>query len=174
MCGAMNTSFWNNPSQWPRDAADAIFLARAFHEIGRAMFGLSWTGKEPSVELPLHKPGPLKAKFASDALRAQAEMVQEKVGQRYEDVLPLYDRAQQVQATIATRAAAGEIKTKLRPVAGGRLADIPAHYWDTEKLLGHRETHPPFCLVPNVIGRTVWQWHGRQWIWVHLHRAGQS
>jgi hypothetical protein len=98
------------------------------------MFGPAWTGQEPSVELPPQRLGPLKAKFANDTLRAQAEAAKERARQKYEADLPLYDRAKKVQVTIAARAAAGEIRTKLRPTAGGQLTDIPAHHWNTEKL----------------------------------------
>jgi hypothetical protein len=74
MCGAMKMDFWKNSSKWPHDMVDAVFLARAFHSIGEAMFGPAWTGEEPSVDPPLSKPGALMARFATDALRVQAEI----------------------------------------------------------------------------------------------------
>src|SRR5262245_45799586 len=43
--------FWARPHVWPRDPRGYVFLARAVEEIGRAMFGRDWTGKEVTPEL---------------------------------------------------------------------------------------------------------------------------
>lgn len=43
--------FWRDPSRWPRDTASHVFLARAVHEMGKALFSAEWTGGEPCVEL---------------------------------------------------------------------------------------------------------------------------
>jgi hypothetical protein len=42
----MTMEFWADTQQWPRDSKDYVFLARAIHEIGRAMHGSAWTGNE--------------------------------------------------------------------------------------------------------------------------------
>jgi hypothetical protein len=49
--------FWRNPGRWPRDTASHVFLARAVHEMGTALFSSEWTGGEACVELmqPLPK-----------------------------------------------------------------------------------------------------------------------
>ncbi|WP_426531773.1 hypothetical protein [Bradyrhizobium sp. McL0615] len=44
-------AFWRDPSRWARDDAAHVFLARAVHEIGKALFGKEWTGDETYVEL---------------------------------------------------------------------------------------------------------------------------
>ena len=47
---------------WPSDLRDAVFLARAADQIGRAMFPVEWTGREFSTflrQLPMPKPPPV-------------------------------------------------------------------------------------------------------------------
>jgi hypothetical protein len=43
--------FWQNPNSWPRDNSTHVFLARAVHQIGKAMFANGWTGEEGAIEL---------------------------------------------------------------------------------------------------------------------------
>jgi hypothetical protein len=43
--------FWRDPSRWARDASSHVFLARAVHQMGGALFGAEWTGGETYVEL---------------------------------------------------------------------------------------------------------------------------
>jgi hypothetical protein len=43
---SVNQGFWSNPKLWPFQPPDWIFLARAFDQIGSAMFGTYWTGSE--------------------------------------------------------------------------------------------------------------------------------
>jgi hypothetical protein len=43
--------FWTKSYEWPRDGAGFIFLARALHLLGRAMFPDEWTGDETKIEL---------------------------------------------------------------------------------------------------------------------------
>jgi len=42
--------FWASPHTWPHDPHGYVFLARAIEEIGQAMFGQDWTGKEVTTE----------------------------------------------------------------------------------------------------------------------------
>jgi len=53
MRGQMNhrVDFWTKSYEWPRDSAGFIFLARALHLLGRAMFPDEWTGDETKIEL---------------------------------------------------------------------------------------------------------------------------
>jgi hypothetical protein len=48
----MNSSrrFWARASDWPRDAKEFIFLARAVDAIGKAIFPDDWTGTEPYID----------------------------------------------------------------------------------------------------------------------------
>ncbi len=41
-----------NARQWPMEAGRIRFLANAFHQIGRAMFGNKWTGDKAFIEQP--------------------------------------------------------------------------------------------------------------------------
>jgi hypothetical protein len=61
--------FWARPHAWPRDPHGYIFLARAVEEIGRAIFGADWTGKEVTTELVRSLPDQHEAS-GSDALYA--------------------------------------------------------------------------------------------------------
>src|SRR5918993_743170 len=44
--------FWLSVGNWPRDPSGYVFLARAVHEIGKAMFPNEWTGREPTTPVP--------------------------------------------------------------------------------------------------------------------------
>lgn len=50
------TKFWANPARWPNDGPGYVFLARALHEVGRALFDNAWTGAEPIAPEPLDLP----------------------------------------------------------------------------------------------------------------------
>ena len=49
--GAMDErqKFWQ-AKDWPDDVRDKVFLARAVHQLGSALFGDEWTGHEPTVD----------------------------------------------------------------------------------------------------------------------------
>ena len=44
--------FWLQGQPWPRDPAGYIFLARAVNQIGKAIYGIKWSGCEPGTSLP--------------------------------------------------------------------------------------------------------------------------
>jgi hypothetical protein len=46
------TRFWVDTGKWPRDAPAYVFLARAVHQVGRAMFQDEWNGREPVTPEP--------------------------------------------------------------------------------------------------------------------------
>ena len=65
-------SYWLNQWQWPADPYGYVFLFRAVHRIGRALFGDAWTGGEPSTEYPRPLYAPLLGKpNVADARRAE-------------------------------------------------------------------------------------------------------
>jgi hypothetical protein len=69
----MALDFWARPDAWPLDPDGYVFLARAVEEIGRAMFGQDWTGKEVTTEhvrsLPDQAQGTVgDASYAHDVL----------------------------------------------------------------------------------------------------------
>ena len=43
--------FWSNRSQWPRDFTGFVFLPDVVHDLGRLLYGVEWTGNEPSVQI---------------------------------------------------------------------------------------------------------------------------
>jgi|GEM_PF-5066520 len=43
--------FWRSAQLWPADPAEHIFLPRAIHKLGAAMFGRDWTGEEPGLDV---------------------------------------------------------------------------------------------------------------------------
>lgn len=42
--------FWEERAKWPRDTADYVFLGRAVHRFGEAMYPGVWTGDESTAE----------------------------------------------------------------------------------------------------------------------------
>lgn len=63
-----NPKLW--PNDWPDDSSEYVFLARAAHEIGRAMFGEEWSGKEPLQNTQSSLPASLG--LADDLARGRA------------------------------------------------------------------------------------------------------
>jgi hypothetical protein len=54
----IDDEIWQNPSGWPRDTPEYVFLGRAVLEVGKVRFEDEWTGTEPTVRviqpLPAH------------------------------------------------------------------------------------------------------------------------
>jgi hypothetical protein len=42
--------FWDNQREWPNDPPNYVFLARACHEVGRAIFGADWIEQHSSLD----------------------------------------------------------------------------------------------------------------------------
>ena len=38
---------FNDPSSWPRDTKQYVFLARALNQVGKALYREEWTGDDP-------------------------------------------------------------------------------------------------------------------------------
>lgn len=49
-----NRAFWANRDAWPASTEERIFLCEAMQEIGGALFGQDWTGKEPEAFAPVN------------------------------------------------------------------------------------------------------------------------
>lgn len=47
----MSANFWRDQTTWPRDRPEMVFLGRAADQLGRALLGEKWTGKEPCAEI---------------------------------------------------------------------------------------------------------------------------
>jgi hypothetical protein len=62
----MEKTFWLTPEAWPTDPAGHVFLARAVHRIGAAIFGKEWIGDEPATQPIELLPDRLKKTFKDD------------------------------------------------------------------------------------------------------------
>lgn len=104
--------FWCREQLWPRDTEDHIFLARAVHTIGRAMFNDAWTGSEPADHEQL------QGKTRNADLLKQAT--------------PQFTK---VKNEIRDRVASGTLIWVWRPVDGGKMSPpLAADLWNTEKI----------------------------------------
>jgi hypothetical protein len=98
----LSSQFWSNPSAWPRDTSDWIFLARAFQKVGSAMFGQHWTGEETITKTELDSdPGPVARRSV---------VLMEMIG----------------------RLQTGDFESGIRPVKGGEIVSIDPTWWNTE------------------------------------------
>lgn len=61
-------AFWSKPDKWPDKSPTHIFLAPAILEVGRLLYGETWTGKEPEVELLAPLPDQLHASIGKPEL----------------------------------------------------------------------------------------------------------
>jgi hypothetical protein len=123
--------FWRSPETWPMEAAGYVVLLRAFHQIGRAIFGSNWTGKEGFAEKPTP---PRLGEFLklSPALQPMERLRAAEAEFKADGVV--YSRAVKVQREIARLAQARVLATAWRKEAGGNLVPIPPEYWNTEQL----------------------------------------
>jgi hypothetical protein len=98
----LGSQFWSNPSAWPRDTSDWVFLARAFQKVGSAMFGQHWTGEETVAKSELDSdPGPVARRSV-----VLMEMIQ--------------------------RLQTGDFESGIRALKGGEIVSIDPTWWNTE------------------------------------------
>jgi hypothetical protein len=132
--------FWTRPEKWPK-VAGYVFLAKAALALGQAMFR-TWTDLDPVIE-PLNPSLLGRSDQAARAITAEwwhrREALEEMMGpERTAVALTAAARAEsrshfiEVQQKIAELAVTGVLKTSMRPVPGGELTEVPAHWWRTE------------------------------------------
>jgi hypothetical protein len=46
---SLRVEFWRDPDAWPKDSSQFAFLGRIVHDVGRLLYGDSWTGHEPAT-----------------------------------------------------------------------------------------------------------------------------
>jgi hypothetical protein len=128
-------NFWADPGRWPADPSGYIFLARAFHEIGRARFGNDWTGHEPyAASIPdpvllalLKKPNSARTAEENERLiRLRASYA----ATRQRNLKESEARARVIEKDIIKRCESGELLAAVRPTRGGAMTSVPAHYWN--------------------------------------------
>jgi hypothetical protein len=111
-------AFWDQPEKWPHDPPGYLFLARACHEVGRAMFGAQWA---ESWGEPAEPP--------DDCDLATWEEYERKCGEYRKTFVAM--RAAVVQA-IAAQCEAGTLVAAVRPKAGGEMTKLEQHHWNCE------------------------------------------
>ena len=149
--------FWRSPESWPKDRAGHVFLARAFQRIGKALFGVGWTGEEafadpalsqPDRFLPPHERRALTLRVIAEAGGSlglvSPEWVRLSDGQRdaalqdfrerhHRETIERFKRAEAVRDKVASVAASGDLKTAWRAIKGGDYKPIPQGFWITER-----------------------------------------
>jgi hypothetical protein len=129
--------FWQNPSSWPRDTMEFVFLGRAVSTIGKALYPSDWTGEEPINGLvpqqitPHLRPPP---GTSASELRASTKKYATTLLIKMMDDLNSRQRFLSVQSTIALLAEGGKLVTAWRPTDGGKQQLIPRQWWNTELL----------------------------------------
>jgi hypothetical protein len=126
-------NFWRDPSRWPRDTASHVFLARAAHEMGKALFRADWTGGEPCVELMQSIPVEGSSRRQHSVKKLWAE-IHSTIAQDRKDKGPALERFSKVQEQIIQFAEAEKLIAALRPIAGGDPVTVPRSWWNSERL----------------------------------------
>jgi hypothetical protein len=116
--------FWDRPKAWPSDTSDYTFLARASHELGRAIFGDQYIEKYTSIDDMQERSEP-----PDDCDEETWDAFERKC-----DEFELSFNA--MRAEIAKRLAlaleAGDLIAALRAKPGGQLTNLATHHWITE------------------------------------------
>jgi hypothetical protein len=98
----LNYAFWSEPEHWPVDAQGYTFFARAFDEIGKAIFGDYWLGNEHLAKADWDE---------APALIARRAAVTEEIAKRLRE---------------------GDLVAGTRPIEGGAITESPKDWWNTE------------------------------------------
>ena len=122
--------FWSTPQKWPHDPPEYLFFARAFHEIGTAVYSEGWV-KPPNVPEP--EP-PAEAPDDCD----------EETWDRYDLLDDQYEREcdeaeancqgmwANVARVIAQACETGALISAVRAKAGGEMIKLEPQHWNTE------------------------------------------
>jgi hypothetical protein len=118
---------WDHPKTWPHDPIGYVFLARAFHKIGSAMFNERWVDDFADLE-------PEDPDEDSEDPKDDCD---DKTWDQYERAC---DQAKSefqnmrgsVVRKIAEQCEAGNLVTALRAKPGGEMITLEKHLWNTE------------------------------------------
>jgi hypothetical protein len=182
--------FWRNPAAWPRDSADFVFLGRAIHSIGKAIFSHYWTGDEPVIDLLPRRlnnfyfdHGKVNDSVVCKGRPPDRIVLRPTASEEWpltvklnaaamgvdSELAPALDRFRSVQARIATLAEAGDLITASRQKVGGEMQPIPSPWWHTERLISRFD----FCHLnpddPFETGKL-----GGSYSWIFVARDGLS
>jgi hypothetical protein len=125
-----NYSFWAHSDDWPHDPPGHVFLARAFCEIGVAIYGNAWV-EPPHINEPeepddppdhcdeatwdIHEQEYDRYEVACEKARVECETMWTSVGR-----------------AIAHASERGVLVSAVRAKAGGPMEELEPHYWNTE------------------------------------------
>jgi hypothetical protein len=144
--------FWDNPQRWPHDPPGYVFLVRACHEIGRAIFDAQWL---ESWEEPDEPPDDCDLVTWEDYERKCDEFQKAFIAMRAKVVL-----------SIAEHCEAGTLAAAVRAKTGARMIELEQHIWNLERV-EHRFYRCEMSLVsPFAAGAGVLKPY-----WIYIQRA---
>jgi hypothetical protein len=116
--------FWDNQREWPSNPPNYVFLARACHDVGRAIFGAKWIEQYSSLDDLEEQMEP--PDDCDDETWATYERNCERIEHSFKTMRT------EVVRTLSQASEAGEVTTALRPKQGGKLTDLEPYFWTTE------------------------------------------
>jgi hypothetical protein len=111
----MDSQVWDKPVDWPIDHPDYVFLARAFHQIGRAKLGADWDYESPDPPDPSDELSFEEWEKLDDAAEARTQKM-------YADV----------QGIILEQCRLGVLEMAARPLSGGKCVPLTRDDWNSE------------------------------------------
>jgi len=122
--------FWAQPKGWPDDSPGYVFLARAFHDIGSAIYHDKWV-QPPRVSEPEEPEDPV-----DDAGEGAWEMHDQEY-ERYENACEearadCENMWANVAQKIAEACKAGSLGSAIRAKEGGEFIKLEDHHWNIE------------------------------------------
>lgn len=116
----MDSDFWGLPYKWPSDPHGYIFLARAFDQVGRTMFGPDWTGQEAQEFTSTLERFKLYASINNRTGAAPVVDSLQRVGVVTDWLIKLCER--------------GALKAFVRDETNGDMIEVPTQFWNVEKV----------------------------------------
>jgi hypothetical protein len=123
----VNLDFWQTPKSWPSDSPEYVFLARAFNQIGHAIFGPKWDLPE-DVSAEEREQDPNEDDSGEDAL--DNDNWDTDNDNDWDSTLEKMQA--DVEREIAKQCLAGILVTAVRPKAGGKMTKLKPSHWHTE------------------------------------------
>jgi hypothetical protein len=134
---------WDHPEKWPQGPVGYVFLARAFHEIGSAMFNERWV--DDSADLEPEDPDERSEDPKDDCDDTTWDQYERACDQAKSEFRTM--RAS-VARMIAEECETGNLVTALRSKSGGKMVTLESFYWNTENFWSRfsrcdmSQTHP--------------------------------
>jgi hypothetical protein len=156
----VNLDFWQMPESWPSDSPDYVFLARAFNQIGRAIFGPKWDLPE-DVSAEEREQDPNEDNSDEDALNDDNWDTDDD-----DDWDSNLEKMQtDVQREIANQCLVGILVTAVRRKTGGQMTKLEPFHRHTENYSARFYRCQMSLKHPFPRGRVVTA-SGSHWIYV--------